>query len=305
LSGVAGVEPGVLARLTKAAEGTPQRAAAVTTLAATIVRGKQESAIREVLEWSADQARPEWQRTALLDGAEAALLNAPLPGSGRRGGGPGAASAAANSTAPGARGGPGGAPAFPTASASNAGRGRGNAAAPIALGAEPASLVALAGSSSPTSRRAAALVARLTWPGKAAAPGDAPAVAPLTAAEQKRFEEGETIYASLCAACHQADGRGREQMAPTLVGSTFTLAPPAVPVRILLNGKEGQVGLMPPLGSVLTDDQIAAVLTYTRRAWGNQGAPVEAAAVGEIRKATTDRTRPWTEPELNGLSGGR
>ena len=66
-------------------------------------------------------------------------------------------------------------------------------------------------------------------------------------------------------ACHQADGRGAEKLGKSLVGSEFTLDVPGVPVRVLINGKEGSVGLMPPLGSALTDEQIAAVLTYVRR----------------------------------------
>jgi len=81
-----------------------------------------------------------------------------------------------------------------------------------------------------------------------------------------------------------------------------------IPVRILLGGKEGPVGLMPPL-SMLTDDQIASVLTYVRREWGNGGTAVDPAIVKEIRALTASHTRPWTEPELSrlanaGRSGG-
>ena len=77
--------------------------------------------------------------------------------------------------------------------------------------------------------RAKALLARLTWPGKPAAADAAPAAAPLTAAEQQRFEEGRTVYTNLCVACHQEDGQGREKVAPTLVGSDFALGAPACP----------------------------------------------------------------------------
>ena len=51
-------------------------------------------------------------------------------------------------------------------------------------------------------------------------------------------------------ACHQPDGRGQERLAPRLIDSTLTLAPAEIPARILLNGKEGPVGLMPPVGAV-------------------------------------------------------
>jgi mono/diheme cytochrome c family protein/glucose/arabinose dehydrogenase len=308
LSGLSGREPDVLQRLLQPSAQTPQRAAALTMVAATIVKSGKDQPIQDVLRFVSEPARPEWQRTALLEGAEAALLGAPLPGSGRRGAGSGrGANAAAANTAPGGRGGPGGAPAFPRGEATEpgaargaGGRGRGAATAPVPLAREPAALTALAASKGEMAKRAGALLARLTWPGKPVAAGAA-AVAPLTAEEQKRFEEGRGIYTNLCMACHQEDGQGREKMAPALVGSNYALAASTVPVRILLNGKEGPVGLMPPLGSVLQDDQIAAVLTYTRRSWGNQGSAIDPAAVSATRKETEGRTRPWTEAELGAL----
>ena len=115
--------------------------------------------------------------------------------------------------------------------------------------------------------RAAALIARVEWPGK---PGTV-AVTPLTPAEQQRFTAGQEVYRNVCQACHQPDGRGMDKIAPTLVGSAFALANPDVPVRILLHGKEGTVGMMPPVGQTFTDEQIAAVLTYIRREWGQTG----------------------------------
>jgi len=168
----------------------------------------------------------------------------------------------------------------------------------VSLGSEPAGLRALSAAGGETGKRAEALLARLTWPGKPAAAGAAPAAPPLTAAEQQRFTAGEGIYKSLCVACHQANGQGLEKVGAPLTGSAFVSAPAHVPIRILLNGKEGPVGLMPPLGTTLTDDQIAEVLTYVRRSWGNQGSAVEAAGVADVRKETTGRTRPWTEKEL-------
>ena len=75
-------------------------------------------------------------------------------------------------------------------------------------------------------------------------------------------------------------------------------------MRILLNGKEGPVGLMPPLGTVLSDDQIAAVLTYIRREWGHTASAVDPATIAEVRKATAGRAKPWTADELAKLAGG-
>ena len=284
ISGLRGSEHAVLQRLLGATGQTPQRTGAAVVLAATVVRGGEDARLQELFQWAAATDRPAWQRDALLEGAEAALLGGPLPGSGRRGAGSGrgAAPAAASATAPGGRAGPGGAPAFPgsrpgDAPAAAPGRGRGNQQAAVPLTREPAALTQLASTGGETGKRAAALLARLTWPGKPVAAGAAPAAAPLTPDEMKRFDAGKAVYTSLCVACHQENGQGLDKVAPTLVGSNFVLAAPHVPERILINGKEGPTGLMPPLGSVLSDDQIAGVLTYVRRAWGNQGSAVDAA----------------------------
>jgi mono/diheme cytochrome c family protein len=144
------------------------------------------------------------------------------------------------------------------------------------------------------------VLARVTWPGK---PGDAAPVRPLTVDEKQRFDAGQQVYQSICQACHQPDGRGQDRLAPTLIGSALTLAPADIPARILLNGKEGPVGLMPPVGSSFTDDQIANVLTYVRREWGQSGTPVDPATVKAVRALTAGRTRPWTNEELTVLRG--
>ena len=152
-------------------------------------------------------------------------------------------------------------------------------------------------------RLAASIVSRLDWPGKPAAVMNA---APLTAAERLRFDAGAELYKNLCAACHQADGRGREKMAPSLVGSRFvTAADSGNAARILLGGMEGPFGLMPPLAGALNDDQIASVLTYVRREWGHTASAVAAEDVREIRGLTKTRTRPWTAAELPQGRGGR
>jgi mono/diheme cytochrome c family protein len=172
----------------------------------------------------------------------------------------------------------------------------------VRLNREPTSFSALAAAGGDLGTRAAVVLARIEWPGK---PGAASPVTPLTADEQKRFEAGHEVYLNLCQACHQPDGRGQEKVAANLVGSTLALAPANITARILINGKDGPIGQMPPLGASLTDDQIADVLTYVRREWGNTGAPVDAQTVKDTRAAVASRTRPWTNDELMALIGGR
>jgi mono/diheme cytochrome c family protein len=121
--------------------------------------------------------------------------------------------------------------------------------------------------------------------------------------EQQFFAAGEEIYGALCAVCHQPDGKGRDKVAPALVGSGFALADPAIPVRIMLQGKRGPANVMPALGTLLSDEQIAAVLTYIRRQWGQTASGVDAATVKQIREQTAGRARPWTAEELSKVSG--
>ena len=302
LSGLRGSEAAVLEALLVSSTQTPQRDAAITMLVATVVRSGQEAAVQKLFLWIGDESRPGWQRSAVLRGAEVAMLGAAMPGAptGRRGG-PASASAAALPcpTCPGGRAGPGGAYAFPRPAVTGGGRG---GARIVRLNAEPTALSALAARSDDLGARAGRVIARLEWPGK---PGATAPIPPLTAEEQQRFDAGRDVYKNICQACHQPDGRGQDKIAPSLIGSALALAPPEIPARILLSGKEGPIGLMPPVGSVLSDEQIAGVLTYVRREWGQTGSAVEPAVVTTIRALTTGRTRPWTNDELMALVGGR
>ena len=103
------------------------------------------------------------------------------------------------------------------------------------------------------------------------------------------FAAGREIYQTLCVVCHQADGRGRQNVAPALVGSELTLAPPAIAVRIMLHGKRGPTNVMPALGPLMTDEQIAAALTYVRREWGQTASAIDPATVKGIRAQTAGR----------------
>jgi mono/diheme cytochrome c family protein/glucose/arabinose dehydrogenase len=303
LSGVGGSEPTVLEGLMAGGDAqTPQRDTAITMVASTIVRSAQDGAVQGVFASIAADARPAWMRAALLRGAEVALLGAIPPGT--RGGRRGAPANAANlpcPTCPGGRAGPGGSYAFPQTApeAFPAGGGRGGARS-VRLSSEPATLVKLGAGGGDLGTRVTNVLARVEWPGK---PGLAAAVAPLTAEEQKRFDDGREVYRNLCQACHQPDGRGQEKLAASLIGSPMALGPAEVPARILLSGKEGPIGLMPPVGQVFSDAQIAGVLTYIRREWGQTGSPVDEATVKSVRAATAGRTRPWTNEELTPLLG--
>jgi len=78
---------------------------------------------------------------------------------------------------------------------------------------------------------------------------------------------GEKVYASNCAACHQASGKGVPGNFPALEGSKLVLGPQEGQIEILLKGKAGTA-----MASFkqLSDVELAAVMTYTRNAFGNK-----------------------------------
>jgi len=79
---------------------------------------------------------------------------------------------------------------------------------------------------------------------------------------------GEEVYGKNCAACHQANGEGMGDMFPALAGSELaTKGPVEEHVATLLNGRPGTA--MQAFGEQLNDADIAAVVTFTRNAWGN------------------------------------
>ncbi len=266
ISGLHGLELEVFNRLAQARQ---VEADGVAMLVAAIARSGDADRVQHVLAAAADPQRPVALRAAVLEGLDAGLVGGGGRGGGRGGGGRG--------------GGRGGGPA-----------------ARVTLAGEPVALTTLAAGTDDLAPRAAAVVAKLDWPGKPAPVVEVPR---LTAEEQARFDAGSELYRNLCIACHQPDGQGREMVAPALVGSPLLLADPGVPTRIILGGKEGTVGLMPPL-AMLTDEQIASVLTYTRREWGNTASAVTPESVQEIRGLTSTRKRPWTDAELTGGRGG-
>jgi HEAT repeat protein len=132
----------------------------------------------------------------------------------------------------------------------------------------------------------------------------------LTPDEQKLYDGGKVTY-QICAACHQANGGGLANLAPSLVDSYWVTANPEILVRIILNGKEGTPGFpgsMPAIGNSFSDEQIAGVLTYIRNSWGLNAGAVSLATVAKSRKENGARVSDWTDALLRALefdlSGG-
>ncbi len=140
------------------------------------------------------------------------------------------------------------------------------------------------------------------WPGRE----DVAFIAPrLARAKEMSFEEfGKRLYSN-CMSCHQANGRGLPPVYPPLRGSEIVLGEPTILVKILLHGLEGKIEVdgqtynqVMPAAPLQTDEEIAAVLSYVRSAWGNSASAVDAAMVAKVREETKGRNRSMTAREL-------
>jgi cytochrome c553 len=107
---------------------------------------------------------------------------------------------------------------------------------------------------------------------------------------------GRIIYERHCASCHGSDGRGLPREYPALAGNPSIQMKFAVnAIRMTLNGgfppaTQGNPRPygMPPFAQTLSDDEVAAVVTYIRAAWGNRGAAVSAREANSLRTAPLD-----------------
>jgi mono/diheme cytochrome c family protein len=123
------------------------------------------------------------------------------------------------------------------------------------------------------------------------------------------FASGQRVYQVYCSVCHQPTGMGIAGQNPPLADSEWVLTESADRlIRLVLDGIQGPIvvkgqnynGAMPPWRELLTDEEIAAVLTYIRgnATWGNTAEPVTPAEVTALREQTATHNRPWTADEL-------
>jgi len=101
---------------------------------------------------------------------------------------------------------------------------------------------------------------------------------------------GARLYEHHCLSCHGASGEGKPQAYPQLAGRRALATGNAV--RMVLDGGYAPSTAgnpwpygMPPFGGVLSDADVAAVLSHVRSSWGNQGALVLPQEVARLRAA--------------------
>ena len=104
-------------------------------------------------------------------------------------------------------------------------------------------------------------------------------------------DAGAALYRRHCEDCHGASGEGAPPHWPALAGNrTVTAEPPVNAIRSVLHGgfppgtrANPRPYGMPPAGPELSDDEVAALLTWMRSAWGHSAGAVEARDVNRWR----------------------
>jgi cytochrome c oxidase subunit II len=96
------------------------------------------------------------------------------------------------------------------------------------------------------------------------------AIEPDTAAMDREtlMRHGEDVYQAHCASCHQEDGSGMAPAFPALAGNPLVTGERARHIDVVVNGRPGTA--MAAFGRRLDVRELAAALTYTRNAFGNQ-----------------------------------
>jgi nitrite reductase (NO-forming) len=115
---------------------------------------------------------------------------------------------------------------------------------------------------------------------------------------EKRMELGKRAFDANCMACHQTNGAGIPGAFPPLAKSDFLMADRERAVDILLEGLVGKVkvngvdydSIMPKL--ILSDDDVANVLTYVMNSWGNKAEPVTRDEVDAGKARIAKKTAP-------------
>ncbi|MDH3711126.1 MAG: c-type cytochrome [Cyclobacteriaceae bacterium] len=107
------------------------------------------------------------------------------------------------------------------------------------------------------------------------------------------LEAGKKVYDQYCIVCHQADGQGVPNAFPPLVKTEWVLGDKEQLIAVVLNGLSGEIevngetynsAMLPH--DFLTDDDIAAVITYVRSSFGNDAEAVTAQEVADVRASS-------------------
>ncbi|WP_149274120.1 c-type cytochrome [Pareuzebyella sediminis] len=111
--------------------------------------------------------------------------------------------------------------------------------------------------------------------------------------DEAKMGEGGKLFNTFCSVCHQRDGLGNDRF-PPLNDSEWVLGDKERLINVVLQGLRGEIivkgksynNAMPKL-NMLSDDEIAEVLTYIRQNFGNNAAKITPQEVEKVRKQNT------------------
>lgn len=108
---------------------------------------------------------------------------------------------------------------------------------------------------------------------------------PLQAIKQKKEKvlDGMQLYKDYCASCHQNNGMGLNGLYPALAGSARVNGNPMELIKTVKDGISSKDNQPMPSFSFLKDDEMAAVLGYIRKNWGNKGSVITEQQVKQSR----------------------
>lgn len=113
----------------------------------------------------------------------------------------------------------------------------------------------------------------------------------LQSKTQSKLDDGKALYLRYCMACHQKDGSGVPGMYPPLQKSNWVIGDKKKIINVVLNGLEGEIEVngdvysqVMPKQNYLSNKQVAQVLSYLRKNFGNQADSVKVKDVASIRK---------------------
>jgi nitrite reductase (NO-forming) len=127
-----------------------------------------------------------------------------------------------------------------------------------------------------------------------------------TSYAEDQMELGKSVYMQLCVACHQPTGAGLPPVFPPLTQTEYVSGSPERFAAMILKGVMGPISvkgmtynnMMPPQEALLSDEKIAAAITYVRGSFGNTSSAVSPEVVKAARAKFTDRKTSWTEADL-------
>ena len=114
-------------------------------------------------------------------------------------------------------------------------------------------------------------------------------------AHQELMTAGAQVYQNNCMSCHQAEGQGIPGMFPAIAGSDVVTGDIDTHVKTVMNGIDGT--MMSKFSHILSDADIAAVITYQRNAFGNgTGDTLQPVHIKSLRAATSANDNVATLP---------